>query len=536
MSDQSVDVWKRRHPEWEQHHVRWRWLRESYEGGEAYRRATYGSDFAGFARMNLIRHKHEVPTGSVVAGRNLGAAEDRNFWLRLERTPPPSMMSEAIETHLSEIYSREIERSAGTAVEAWWEDVDGSGTAIAEWMGDTVAPYLMALGCLDLLFDRPRVPKGETVATKADQARLKLDRCVATMVLPECVVWWRSDPVTGRYLEAVVESCEDTGKTYRHWTETGSTLYDGNGNKLEEISHGYGRVPMVRVFDRKRPTCKGVGVPRYEPIAELQREAYNRESELVLTGAMLSHPTVQAPEEYIGENAEIPIGPGFVLPKKKAQGGAGQVTYEPWEYMDPPATGAESNRADLDRIREQVDRAAKLTKPAGASGTGKGTVSQSGISKALDQKSGNALLGKIAVVLEKVERTAAEFAGVVLGEEGDPQISYPRSFNLLSADELAAITVEIQGIIAAAGDLPTAEAALLKSLVREALAGIDEDELESIEREIDEALEEKAADKAREREALKAAGPMGLIDGNGEPGAAAGAPAAAATAGPANAG
>lgn len=516
----AAEIVRRRRPEWEACRLRWRWLRESYEGGDTYRRASYGTDQAGYPLRNLVRHKHEVPTSGVVPDRS-GVGEDRNYWMRLERTPVPSMMAEAIESHLSEIYQREIGRNAEEApgIAAWWTDVDGSGTEIADWMVDAVAPYLLALGCLDLLFDRPRVPDGESVATKADQVRLNLDRCVASIVLPECVVWWDDDPITGRYREALVLSEDHGKKTYRLWTSTGSTLFDERGETIEEVPHAFGRCPLVRVFDRRRPLAKYAGIPRYEAIAELQREAYNRESELVLTGAILSHPTIQAPEEFIGENAEIPIGPGFILPKKKVIGGAGQATYEGWEYVDPPSTGAESNRADLERIRDQVDRAAKLTKPAGASGTGKGTVSQSGVSKALDQKSGNALLGRVAAALEKVERIAVEFVGAILGESGAAvEISYPRSFNLLASEELAAVVIEIQSIVAASGDVPTLESAAVQALARQALPGIDADEMDAIHQEIDDAIRAKAASRDREEEAI-AAGTLRITNGS-EPGSA----------------
>ena len=34
---------------------------------------------------------------------------------------------------------------------------------------------------------------------------------------------------------------------------------------------------------RRRPRCRNIGLPRYEAIGELQREYYNRDSELILS-------------------------------------------------------------------------------------------------------------------------------------------------------------------------------------------------------------------------------------------------------------
>ncbi len=51
----------RRHTDWMEHQVRWRWLLDSYEGGDRYRNAVYGPDRRGFPCRNLFRHKREYP-------------------------------------------------------------------------------------------------------------------------------------------------------------------------------------------------------------------------------------------------------------------------------------------------------------------------------------------------------------------------------------------------------------------------------------------------------------------------------------------
>jgi hypothetical protein len=50
------------HAEWFLHQIRWRWLLDSWEGGEAYRMATYGYDLNGMPIRNMIRHKREYPS------------------------------------------------------------------------------------------------------------------------------------------------------------------------------------------------------------------------------------------------------------------------------------------------------------------------------------------------------------------------------------------------------------------------------------------------------------------------------------------
>ena len=56
-----MDIILRRHDEWREHNLRWRWMLDSLEGGERYRQAIYGYDHRGLPVRNLIRHKREYP-------------------------------------------------------------------------------------------------------------------------------------------------------------------------------------------------------------------------------------------------------------------------------------------------------------------------------------------------------------------------------------------------------------------------------------------------------------------------------------------
>src|SRR5215468_10523103 len=63
-SDQGLDgklVVQRRHVDWLEHQIRWRWLLDSFEGGDRYRNAVYGPDRRGLPARNLLRHRREYP-------------------------------------------------------------------------------------------------------------------------------------------------------------------------------------------------------------------------------------------------------------------------------------------------------------------------------------------------------------------------------------------------------------------------------------------------------------------------------------------
>jgi hypothetical protein len=508
----------RPHTEWLLFQLRWRWLLDSWEGGEAYRMAVYGFDIHGMPVRNLIRHKREYPSSfdasfSPQSGRPPGSdqanqATDDDYELRRARTPVPTFVAEAVEAHLARIFSREVHRDGPERLVGWWRNVDGRGTTIDQWMSATVAPLLLVLGQLDIILDHPPLPEGELVQSRADEVRLGLDTCVASYVLPENLVWWTLDRL-GNYRECLIREIQDDAVVlWRYWNSRSWMLFDQAGTvRTGPVDHPFGRVPIVRVFDRRRPRFRNIGLPRYEVIAELQREYYNRDSELILSDTTQAHPLLQGPEDYVQPDGTVPIGPNWLLPKKKNASGGG-VTYEGFDVVQFPKDGAESIRLNKADLRDAADRAALLLKPAGAGATTGVTVAQSGISKRLDQAAGNYLLSKIAAMLGRAERQVAELALVVLDDgtgtsansglsEGAAprqsiKVHYPTQFDLFTAEELARTIVQFQGILAAAGNAPETEGELLQKLIRLMLPGLEDEEYAEFDAEIEGYLQSRA--------------------------------------------
>jgi hypothetical protein len=465
---ESQQLIARRHPEWAENQIRWRWLVDSLEGGQRYRNAVYGTDTKGQPIRNLVRHKREypdqretnqgynaypVPLGYASQGQDPAVcATDDDYEMRRARTPIPTFVKEAVENDLSQIYSREVDRSGPDQLKAWWRDVDGCGTTVDRWMKETVADLILTLGGVDLIFDHPPAPTGETIKTQADTIRLGLNACVADYILPENMVWWKLRP-DGRYAGCVVREIADdidptdpnSGVKYRHWTESGWTLYSSNGDQLSTGIHPYKSVPIVRVFDRKKKRGGNVPQSRYEGIAERQREYYNRDSELILSDTQQAHPLLQGPEDYVQADGTLPVGPSWLLPKKKSSAN-GTATYEGFDCVQFPKDGAESLRQNMYNIRQDVDRDAKLIQPSLISDSGKGQIEQSGISKSIDAKPASTRLIQIADALARVETIAAEFAMMVLSDgtfvpapaaEDGIEIVYPASFDLYTASDVA---------------------------------------------------------------------------------------------------
>lgn len=555
-------VVQRRHVDFIEHQITWRWLLDSFEGGRRYANATYGPDRRGLPARNLFRHKREYPDpqqfpniyqgfagflGMVNAQTQdvgygpypgmLGAdpaatAQDDDYEYRRSRTPVPEFVAEAIEIHLAKVYEQDPSRDGPDDLQAWWEDVDGKGTAMDDWMREVLAPLLLVLGCIDVCLDHPQAPADEPVKTRADELRLGLDRCVASYILPQNVVWWRNDSA-GRYLECLIREYvdpsdrmdydkngnaidpEDPGNLgeawrrnyvrYRLWRPTEWILFSYDGDQvIDRRDHRFGRVPIVRLVDVPRHRTPHIGKSRYEAIAEYQREYYNRDSELILSDTLQAHPFLSGAEEFCKADNTLSVGPGYILPmKKNPETGA----YQGWEFVSPPKDPAESLRKNKDDILALKDRRACLAPPAGATsggGTGVSTVSQSGVSKQLDAVTGHKLLAAIAKSLAKAERFLAEFALTVL-RDGPVErevfdtiaVTYPAKFELYAASELIDNLTKLQVTMGACGNAPNTEREILQAIVRQTLIGLTDAEYDALDAEIETMVEAKAQLKER---------------------------------------
>jgi hypothetical protein len=507
---------ERRHREWATHQTRWRWLVDSLEGGDTYRYATYGTDGMGYPARNLVRHKREYESQNLGqaygygGGNNNVPSTNSDYDLRLVRTPVPTMVPEVVDDHLSRIYAKEVRREAGPDLAMWWEDVDGAGTPVDSWMQTEVAPLLYTLGTLDILIDHPPAPEGVEIRTLADQQALGMDAAVASILLPQNVVWWALNPDRS-YAECVVREMVDDPddstrqvERFRHWTADSWALYEADGRLLGEDSHPFGVVPIIRLTLDRKALCEAIGRTPIEAVAERQREVYNLASELILSDTQQAHPLLQGPEDYIAGDGTIPIGPSWLLPKKKSMSGT-STSYEGFEIIDFPKGGSDSIRQNMQGHRDTVDRAAGLAKPAGESGTGAGTVAQSGISKAYDQSTLVNLLGRVANHLQMAEVRIARLAMTVLTNGMSDRteeilVLYPRQYDVHGAAQLAEMAADIQATIGESGRVPTLETQLVMGMVQIALPGLDDATMAAIREEVETAIVQAGEDRAVNRQ------------------------------------
>ncbi len=542
--------------EYKEHALQWRWLLDSYEAGERYRSAFYGWDRRGFPARNLIRHRREYPDPQQFPGvasysgfgpyefgpgsqfnytafggpfpGQIGSdpssvALDDDYEMRRARTVPPEFVAEVVEIHLGKIYDQQVSRNGPDAIMAWWRDVNGRGMPMDDWIRRMLAPLLMVLGCLDVVLDHPEVPPGETVVTRADENRLGLGGCVASIILPENMIWWRTDNA-GRYTECLVREYADPADRvdydskgraidpldpgeeavawrcnylrHRHWNATGWILVNHDGSEeIDSGTHPFGRVPIVRLVDIPRHRTPHIGKSRCEGIAYIQREFYNLDSEGILSNTVQAHPILSGNREFCKADQTVTVGPTNILP----YGSDANGNVLPWMYVSPPKDPAESIRQTLKDLVDRKDRRASLTKPAGTPGTTGGTVAQSGISKNLDAVAGNKVLSDIAKTLASVERQLAEYAFLVINhrlptpeERDEIVIKYPTRFQLYSAEELILNLTNLQVGLAnlvTTRVVPTLQGEMISAILYSQMSGLPDETYDMINAEIAQAVE-----------------------------------------------
>lgn len=512
-----------RHPEWREHQRLWRFLADSLEGGERYKYADYAIDPTFYDRLRVNAQPwYEVNIDPLtsepinifymrIVNRNLvphlsetGSDGRAVYAQRLHRTPVPQMVERAIDCHLAKVYAREVTREGPPLLQQWWEDVDGRGTPVDRWLRETVAPLFLVLGQLDVLFDHPLPPDRAYVISRADQAAYGLDRCVASIVLPENVIWWRLDR-RGGYEEVLIHERTEGGPLYQHWTAEQCVTYDRDGEIVASRKHPFGRVPIVRVFDRRLTRCAHVGRSRYALLASLQKAVYNSTSELILSDVLQSHAQLMLPEEYCADEKHM-VGPDRALPMKKLIGASGFVSgYQAPQYLDPPKGAQQELRQHIIDFKDDADRHAALQKPAGQ--TQGATVAQSGISKVMDSQDGNMMLTDLANSLRAAEERLAEFALIVLNDGAvrpalldQIAINYPGQFDLFTLSDLAQVGDDLQRFIAGAGALPETESEIVKRMITNALPGLPNDRLEELHEEAAEAVRQAVAEPEPEPE------------------------------------
>jgi len=381
---------------YETYSSQWRYLLESYVGGQEYKDANH-----------LTRYQLET---------------DNEYRARIRTTPLENHCQSVISVYNSFLFREDPDREfAGIEympeLEDFLADADFDGRSLNAFMKD-VSTWMSVFGHAWIIVSKPNV--GAT--TVADEQSLGV-RPYVSLLTPMVVLDWQyqrqpSGRVRLSYLRYLEETTGDI-KTVKTWTPEliTTTVMDTKKDviveTLEEVN-GLGIIPAVCAYNG-RSIIRGFGISDIADIADVQKFIYNATSEVEQSIRMDSHPSLVA------------------TPETKIGSGAGALIHMP-DNLDPGLKPylLEFGGASIDSIYKSIEHAISSIDKMANTGAVRATESRtmSGVAMETEFQLLNARLSEKADNLELAEEQMWNIWCAYMGTRWQGEIDYPGSFNI----------------------------------------------------------------------------------------------------------
>ena len=406
----------------------WRYLLESYIGGEEYRRAGH-----------LVRYQLET---------------EREYQARLYQTPLENHCQSVISVYNSFLFRENPRREFGSLtnqpeVEDFLADADFDGRSLDSFMKD-VATWASVFGHCWILCVKPYTGAVTRAEEQAQGVRPYLSYLTPMVVLD----WEWKRTATGRYELVYFKYLEEvTGQiqTVKEWTpwQIVTRVVDTEHDSVQEYReepNGLGKIPAVIAYNRKG-IQRGIGVSDISDIADAQKFIYNGASEIMQSIQMDTHPSLVAtPETNVGT-------------------GSGALIHIP-ENIDPGLKPylLEYSGAGVDKIlsaiKHQVDAIDKMANTGAIRAVESRTLS--GVAMRTEFELLNARLAEKADNLELAEEQIWRLFAEYMGTRWDGAVEYPGSFNIRdTADEISQLKTAAETV----GENPAAQAEIVNQVM-----------------------------------------------------------------------
>jgi hypothetical protein len=375
---------------------RWKYLLESYMGGEEYRRAGH-----------LTRYQLE---------------SDAEYQARLRSTPLENHCQSVITVYNSFLFREHPERDFSNNTESFelemfLRDADLDGRDLDHFMKD-VATWSAVFGHCFIMVTKPNVG-AQTLADERSQGVRPYVSLLTPMVVLD---WqWKRAP-NGRYELVYLKYVEDINgdvRTIKEWTPTEikTSIVDTQKESINEQTievNGLGKIPAVIAYNGRSPV-RGIGVSDITDIADAQRFIYNATSEVEQSIRLDSHPSL------------------VKTPDTQAGAGAGSLIHMP-ENLDPGLkpylleySGAEVSSI-YGAIKHSIETIDKMANTGAVRATESRTMS--GVAMETEFQLLNARLSEKADNLELAEEQMWDLWFAYMGEQWMGEVHYPGSFNI----------------------------------------------------------------------------------------------------------
>lgn len=520
VQDELINAATLTHPRYAQWVDDWIALGHIYEGDGPY--------MTGEA---LIPHPRELTYATSVDGMvnfDVVTGTTRKYKQRQRVAHYENMASVIVDTLVDHQFSKGITRSIKERgvlghhpIERFWEDVDGEGTSMSDWM-EQAQTLAHVYGHLFVVMDRlERVERAAEGKLPRVRTRAQMSRPILRLYVPPDVPDWLAP---SGFLRAVklreagerkslldITSAADPEASMLVLTPTQWQRLDTRGRIVAAGDHEFGRLPVLVFRAHRRARIPVIGRstlrdPRlyqthYNLISEA-REIIRNQTFSVLNIQLGNGETVEQARGKLGQH----MGTDSILYSTNAAA-----------FIAPPDGPLQAVVNQIHALETKIFRLVGLPyEQDNRQGVSEGTAR-------LKTKDINSLLQACANRGERLEYQIDELwasseygPGRALSslDEADLTVRYPSEFYV---EQLAEVVADATATIAV-GVGPSATAAIKKRVVHVALRDASYEQLAEIEREIDERAEYDAEEAELIAMAARRAGRPGLsvaADGSG---------------------
>lgn len=308
-----------------------------------------------------------------------------------------------VDIYVHHVFTQEADRQTTSEdLKEWWQDVDGQGTSMTDFLRDRVVPLALAAGHTGILMDAtPDEPTGPSVADQRSRPFLMQYNALA-------IRDWRTkhNTVTAvKLLEAVPDGTivelaptGDEAKQYLIWDEEGWARFSHDG---ELIDSGLPKLELVpfEVVRPKPSVLKSFCGRSLFSHGRIIQALYNRMSEEdeVLRNQAFSLLTIEVdPEHGDVEQAKKQIGTEFGTTRAIVVGGSAK-------YISPDMEVPDQVRQNILQIIRELYRVAHMRYERDS------LQAESAEAIRLQFKELNEMLQGLAAELQRVELRLAQF-------------------------------------------------------------------------------------------------------------------------------
>lgn len=397
-------------------------------------------------------------------------------------------------------------RKDNPVVREWWEDVDGRGTPIGQFLQDAWVVAAVFGHAFVLLEKDVREP-----STQADTGLPRLCRYTPLDVIDwlvddegelTAVKLLEAEPRTsfadsGLLATSVTGDLSSTLRSrVRVVDQETWTLYDSRGKVIQSGAHGFGRLPIEILYGKRRPLTPLVGKSIIGDPA-LYIDMYNLTSEV---REILRNQTFAVLNVPVGTDANASLAREQDM--IGSQSGTANILFSsnPAQFISPQGENITAYHEHLDRLGRMIYRLASAPWESDSRSA------ESEGSRKIKREDQNQILMKYATELQRTDRRVLELVYRALyGDRWQAQqdadgvsIAYPGTFAPPDMEVMLTTIAEAVGL--ELGETATRE--MKKRATRVLLPDLTPEAQTNVDQEID-AMEVKTADQ-RMQETLQA--------------------------------